>query len=175
MLTGIEALFPGTRQEIRAFNEMGKRQDRSSEKAPSLRNARRDLRLRKGPGSSWLPGLDSKTKLFPVQIQGVSWIKSMLCSSTSTAATYVPAAVLADECGIGKTIQAIATIATKVTHRDWGAKKPTVVICPKIVAPMWFGELTKRLPRDYTIIYYAADVNHKMVHRKTLRRRDVKG
>jgi len=64
-------------------------------------------------------------------------------------------AVLADDMGLGKTIQ---TIALLLSEREGGANvPPSLVVCPKSVAPNWFDELTRFAPSLRVVEHHGKD------------------
>jgi non-specific serine/threonine protein kinase len=64
-------------------------------------------------------------------------------------------AVLVDDMGLGKTIQ---TIALLLSEREGKAKvAPSLVVCPKSVAPNWFDELRRFAPSLRVLEHHGKD------------------
>ncbi len=71
--------------------------------------------------------------LRPYQQQGVRWMHHL--------AHHGCHCLLADEMGLGKTLQVLSLIVTyKVKD------KPTLIVCPASVVPVWIGEMAKHFP-----------------------------
>lgn len=73
--------------------------------------------------------------LFPYQRAFVDW-----------AMTH-PHAILADDMGIGKTVQAFGAIREAQTRGVISAERPALVVCPNPIRDVWFRTIT-RGPRD---------------------------
>jgi len=71
--------------------------------------------------------------LRPYQRRGVEWLHH-LCEVGCHG-------LLADEMGLGKTLQVISLLATRPL-----ADKPSLVVCPASVVPVWREEITKFFP-----------------------------
>ncbi len=72
--------------------------------------------------------LDMNVKLLPFQLEGLNWLLKQEASETAGG-------ILADEMGMGKTIQTIALLMTDRTH------KPTLVIAPTVALLQWKSEI----------------------------------
>jgi len=71
--------------------------------------------------------------LRPYQRRGVEWLHH-LCDVGCHG-------LLADEMGLGKTIQVLALLAARSV-----ADRPTLIVCPASVVPVWRGEIAKFFP-----------------------------
>jgi hypothetical protein len=71
--------------------------------------------------------------LRPYQRRGVEWLHH-LCDVGCHG-------LLADEMGLGKTIQVLALLAARPV-----AERPTLIVCPASVVPVWRGEIAKFFP-----------------------------
>ncbi len=98
----------------------------------SLETLRRELR---SPREVAVPKkLDATLRAY--QVDGFRWLAARRRLGLG--------AVLADDMGLGKTIQ---TIALFLSEREGKAKvAPSLVVCPKSVAPNWFDELRRFAP-----------------------------
>ncbi len=106
-----------------------------------------------------------KTNLYPYQKEGVRF------------ATFRKGAVIADELGLGKTIQAIATAFFKKEILGFGS---TLVICPGTLKKQWMDEiislthekplLIEGSPDDRKQQYFSADHFFKVVSYETVLR-----
>ncbi len=79
--------------------------------------------------SSWFQG-----RLFPHQQFGARWLSLLEQRKTG--------GLLADEMGLGKTVQVLAHIA-RLAER--GELRPSLVVCPKTLIPVWSQELKRFL------------------------------
>ncbi|GAB4247456.1 MAG: hypothetical protein Kow00109_23580 [Acidobacteriota bacterium] len=85
--------------------------------------------------SSWFRG-----RLYPHQEFGVRWLSLLERRKTG--------GLLADEMGLGKTVQVLAHLA-KLAER--GELRPSLVVCPKTLVPVWSQELSRFLSKDLEI------------------------
>lgn len=91
-----------------------------------------------------LNNIELKTKLMDYQIYGVSWMKNRENS-------IVQGGILADEMGMGKTLQALGLISTD--------KKLTLVIAPAVALNQWMSEIEKHAPDLIAVSYYGRSKN----------------
>eukprot|EP00123_Amoebidium_parasiticum_P016332 comp23393_c0_seq1/m.38771 comp23393_c0_seq1/g.38771 ORF comp23393_c0_seq1/g.38771 comp23393_c0_seq1/m.38771 type:complete len:846 (-) comp23393_c0_seq1:948-3485(-) len=84
-----------------------------------------------------------KLKLLPFQKEGVAWLKKQ-------EHTIFHGGILADEMGMGKTIQTLSLILS-----DLPKKTTTLVICPTVAILQWQAEiLNNTLPDTLTVLVY---------------------
>jgi SNF2 family DNA or RNA helicase len=70
----------------------------------------------------------------PHQVEGILWLASRECDENT------PKAILADEMGVGKTLQVLGLIAARPQT------EPTLVVTPKSLCHQWRSEIGKFLP-----------------------------
>lgn len=75
-----------------------------------------------------------KIKLYPYQVEGFSWMVAQEADPT------VKGGILADEMGMGKTIQTIALILARKRE-----VKPTLIVCPMSSMSQWDNEISKSM------------------------------
>ncbi|KAI9366049.1 SNF2 family N-terminal domain-containing protein, partial [Zopfochytrium polystomum] len=78
---------------------------------------------------------DIRLKLLPFQLEGVSWLQNQELSQFNGG-------ILADEMGMGKTIQLISLL---VTRRD---VKPNLILTPTVAILQWLAEIKERVAPD---------------------------
>jgi SNF2 family DNA or RNA helicase len=87
--------------------------------------------------------------LNPWQVMGVAW-------AVEQEDGPIRGGLIADACGIGKTIQMLSVIALTLewtkhdvkTHPELKiAYRPTLVLCPSAVVEVWFSEIRKHFPQ----------------------------
>ena len=89
-----------------------------------------------------------KTKLYPHQRVGINFLLKRLDGDSKDNVTY--GAMLFDEMGLGKSIQAIA-IALELKER--GKIEKCIIICPATVKhSVWKKEIQKHTDEDYLIV-----------------------
>ena len=105
-----------------------------------------------------IPG-NPPLSVHPWQITGINWILKMLMSGRS--------AMLADECGLGKTLQALLSHVFRVhslTQQQQQAGrpstvqqtyKPTLIVCPAGLVNNWWNETRRFLPTVPLRIWYS--------------------
>ncbi|KAJ2370288.1 DNA repair protein rad16 [Coemansia sp. RSA 2607] len=84
-----------------------------------------------------------KIKLLPFQQEGVWWMSNQ-------ESTQFHGGILADEMGMGKTLQ---TIALLLVNRG----KPTLVICPTVALLQWKSEIEAATDDLSVLVYYGDD------------------
>ncbi|RKO93595.1 SNF2 family N-terminal domain-containing protein, partial [Blyttiomyces helicus] len=70
-------------------------------------------------------------KLLPFQLEGVHWLMEQEIGKFNGG-------ILADEMGMGKTIQLISLLVSNMNVR------PNLILCPTVAIMQWLGELTNR-------------------------------
>lgn len=88
-------------------------------------------------------------KLYEYQKYGVNWIFHLYKNGFG--------ALLADDMGVGKTIQSIAFLCAE--NRDW--KKPVLIITPMIVMYNWANEFAQFAPQQSLVLAYGKQVDKK--------------
>eukprot|EP00842_Homolaphlyctis_polyrhiza_P004367 jgi/Hompol1/4931/HPOL_004043-RA len=85
-------------------------------------------------------------KLLPFQLEGLNWMQQQEDSQFHGG-------ILADEMGMGKTIQMISLL---VSRRD---VKPNLIICPTVAILQWLGELKNRTVPDLlkVLVFYGTN------------------
>lgn len=99
--------------------------------------------------------------LEPWQVSGVDW---MLEQEDSP----VKGGILADDCGLGKTITALALIlcaANRAAHRavqnpPQPAFQPTLILCPAILLPTWLDELDAHFHGALHVLLFHGSSKH---------------
>jgi SNF2 family DNA or RNA helicase len=95
------------------------------------------------------------TQLLPFQEEGLAW----MCAQEG-AGSPVAGGILADEMGMGKTIQAIALILQKVAaNRSWRGEATgrggTLVVAPVSAMTQWATEISSRcLPGSLSVLIW---------------------
>lgn len=92
----------------------------------------------------WTRSLLEETKEIPVpldclrdyQKKGISWLAHMLSHKCHP--------LLADEMGLGKTLQMLTLLTSSIKNSD--TQRPSVVVAPASVVPVWAMELQSRFP-----------------------------
>ncbi|RLN55028.1 hypothetical protein BBJ28_00009032 [Nothophytophthora sp. Chile5] len=97
--------------------------------------------------------------LLPYQREALAWM-------VAQEASDYKGGILADEMGMGKTIQAISLILENIRLRDQSAKKKsakskgpaivrggTLVVCPLVAVMQWKSEIERFVERDHLSIY----------------------
>lgn len=74
-------------------------------------------------------------KLLPFQLEGLNWLMKQEESPLNGG-------ILADEMGMGKTIQVISLLVTKSHIR------PNLIVCPTVAIIQWMEELKNRTTKD---------------------------
>lgn len=74
-------------------------------------------------------------KLLPFQLEGLNWLVKQEESPLNGG-------ILADEMGMGKTIQVISLLVTKSHIR------PNLIVCPTVAIIQWMEELKNRTTKD---------------------------
>ena len=82
-------------------------------------------------------------RLLPFQLEGFSW---MLAQEKNTA---TKGGILADEMGMGKTLQTISVIAARKED-----VRPTLVVCPVAAVMQWYSEIEKFAPNFFSVHVY---------------------
>jgi superfamily II DNA or RNA helicase len=108
------------------------------------------LRHSDTPGAATIVGIDGDLR--PYQERGVAWLQRL--------SELGMGAVLADQMGLGKTIQAMALL----TSRD--QDRPHLVVCPTSVVGNWERELARFAPRMPVIRHHGPD---RAVSRRSFR------
>eukprot|EP00049_Salpingoeca_infusionum_P003423 m.66527 g.66527 ORF g.66527 m.66527 type:complete len:775 (-) comp12121_c0_seq1:1020-3344(-) len=84
-------------------------------------------------------------KLLPFQIEGLTWMAHQETKSEFAGG------ILADEMGMGKTIQTISLLL----HRRGSKKEPTLVVCPTVALHQWKSEIQARThPDSLSVLVY---------------------
>ncbi|KAJ3386689.1 DNA repair protein rad16 [Lobulomyces angularis] len=89
---------------------------------------------------------DVLIKLLPFQLEGLNWLQSQETSRFNGG-------ILADEMGMGKTIQMIGLVVTQPV------KNPNLIICPTVALLQWYGEFQERVTKDLfkVLVYHGTD------------------
>jgi SNF2 family DNA or RNA helicase len=96
---------------------------------------------------------DCGYKLYPHQLKGIDFMKEIEDNGTG--------GILADDVGLGKTIQSIGLIYTHPGN--------TLITCPPGVAPQWMEKLNVLLPDDqFKVIPYYGNTKHTIDIRKNM-------
>ncbi|OLY77756.1 DNA repair protein RAD16 [Smittium mucronatum] len=82
-------------------------------------------------------------KMLPFQLEGLHWMRNMELSD-------VKGGVLADEMGMGKTIQTISLFL------QTPGSKPTLVVAPTVALIQWSKEISNFAPHLSVCLYYGA-------------------
>ncbi|XP_042520946.1 ATP-dependent DNA helicase DDM1-like isoform X2 [Macadamia integrifolia] len=94
-------------------------------------------------------------KLKPYQIKGVKWLISLWQNGLN--------GILADQMGLGKTIQTIAFLA----HLKWkGLDGPYIIIAPLSTLSNWVNEIARFAPSMSSIIYHGDKKERQEIRRK---------
>ncbi|KAI9505438.1 DNA repair protein rad16 [Coemansia spiralis] len=109
---------------------------------PHLRHAWGDLSKQVSTQKIEQPA-ELKIKLLPFQQEGVWWMSQQ-------ERTAFKGGILADEMGMGKTLQ---TIALLLVNRG----KPTLVICPTVALLQWKAEIELATDALSVLVYYGND------------------
>ncbi|XP_058228635.1 ATP-dependent DNA helicase DDM1-like [Rhododendron vialii] len=119
---------------------------------------RRKLRRSK---PNWYPYLQVVTggKLKSYQLKGVKWLIS-LCQNG-------PNGILADQMGLGKTIQTIGFLAHL---KGKGMDGPYLVIAPLSTLSNWVNEISRFTPSVNSIIYHGSKKGRDEIRRKVMPR-----
>ncbi|KAJ2699758.1 DNA repair protein rad16 [Coemansia sp. IMI 203386] len=109
---------------------------------PHLRHTWSSLKSQSEPQKIEQPA-DLKIKLLPFQQEGVWWMSQQ-------ENTMFHGGILADEMGMGKTLQ---TIALLLANRG----KPTLVVCPTVALLQWKAEIEAATNALSILVYYGDD------------------
>ncbi|KAJ1882842.1 DNA repair protein rad16 [Coemansia sp. RSA 1722] len=109
---------------------------------PHLRHTWSSLESQSEPQKIEQPA-DLKIKLLPFQQEGVWWMSQQ-------ENTMFHGGILADEMGMGKTLQ---TIALLLVNRG----KPTLVVCPTVALLQWKAEIEAATDALSILVYYGDD------------------
>ncbi len=99
------------------------------------------LRSTDAPGAARIVGIDGQLR--PYQERGVAWLQRLTELGMG--------GVLADQMGLGKTIQAIALLTSRSQDR------PHLVVCPTSVVGNWEREIARFAPQLHVIRHHGAD------------------
>jgi hypothetical protein len=99
------------------------------------------LRSSDAPGAARIVGIDGQLR--PYQERGVAWLQRLTELGMG--------GVLADQMGLGKTIQAIALLTSRPQDR------PHLVVCPTSVVGNWEREIARFAPHLHVIRHHGAD------------------
>ncbi|KAJ2210479.1 DNA repair protein rad16, partial [Coemansia sp. RSA 487] len=116
---------------------------------PHLQNTWRSLEqaaANKQTGKADQPH-DLKMQLLPFQQEGVWWMMQQ-------ESTQFRGGILADEMGMGKTLQTIALLLLS-------SGKPTLVVCPTVALMQWKAEIEKATDALSVFVFYGND--HKQL------------
>ncbi|KAL4981348.1 P-loop containing nucleoside triphosphate hydrolase protein [Aspergillus falconensis] len=104
---------------------------------------------------------DLKTVLKPWQVTGVSWMLKQ-------EAGPVKGGILADGCGLGKTLQALTLIASaaKQLGKDAQPYRPTLILCPAGLVDTWFLEISTRFGTLLPVRIFHRDREHTSDERR---------
>ena len=95
------------------------------------------------------PGEITGARLLPFQLEGYSW---MVAQESNTATR---GGILADEMGMGKTLQTISVIVSKREE-----VRPTLVVCPVAAVMQWYSEIEKFAPNVLSVhVYHGSQKN----------------
>jgi len=89
---------------------------------------------------------DILVKMLPFQLAGLSWLQRQ-------ELTRFNGGILADQMGMGKTIQMIALIVSTADVR------PNLVLCPTVAIMQWYAEFNERVTKDKltVLVFHGAD------------------
>ena len=99
------------------------------------------LRVEEAPHEARIVGIDGQLR--PYQERGVAWLQRLTELGMG--------GVLADQMGLGKTIQAIALLTSRPQDR------PHLVVCPTSVVGNWEREIARFAPALQVIRHHGAD------------------
>ncbi|KAL2801512.1 P-loop containing nucleoside triphosphate hydrolase protein, partial [Aspergillus granulosus] len=105
------------------------------------------------------------------QVTGVMWMQQQ-------EAGPIHGGILADDCGLGKTLQALTLIWSRAGRKrsETGRWGPTLIIAPTTVIPVWIREATHRFGDDLTLklFYWSSEhATDKTVKNLTINDRDL--
>lgn len=100
--------------------------------------------------------------LKPYQLKGMSWLSDLRQLDCN--------GILADQMGLGKTIQSLAYLAL-LKDRD-KIRGPHLIVCPLSTVKNWVNEATKWLSGFRVVPLYARKEDREMVWTKYIRRRE---
>ena len=92
-------------------------------------------------GLDRLKSLGFKAELYPYQLDGFKWLREVASEELGC--------LLADQMGLGKTIQAIAVMT--YFKDEWG--QPSLIVCPNTLMENWRRELYKFSPELTTLVH----------------------
>eukprot|EP01119_Soliformovum_irregulare_P011493 TRINITY_DN2886_c0_g1_i1.p1 TRINITY_DN2886_c0_g1~~TRINITY_DN2886_c0_g1_i1.p1 ORF type:complete len:912 (+),score=346.42 TRINITY_DN2886_c0_g1_i1:24-2759(+) len=83
------------------------------------------------------PLLDDNIDLLPFQKEGLAWLKQQ------ETETEWKGGILADDMGMGKTLQAISLLVSRPPPEDYEGCRTTLIVCPVIALAQWKSEIEK--------------------------------
>jgi superfamily II DNA or RNA helicase len=101
----------------------------------------RELRASDEPGEATIVGIDGELR--PYQERGVAWLQRLTGLGMG--------GVLADQMGLGKTLQAMALLTSRAQDR------PHLVVCPTSVVGNWERELARFAPGVPVVRHHGPD------------------
>ncbi|GMK58346.1 hypothetical protein CspeluHIS016_0503780 [Cutaneotrichosporon spelunceum] len=117
--------------------------------------------------------IEIKADLRQYQKDGVSWLAFL--------AKYQLHGILCDDMGLGKSLQTICIVGSKIHERKVRYKEtqsvdtvhlPSLIVCPPTLTGHWYHEIRK-FTSDLTAIQYVGNANQRAALRPTLNRYDV--
>jgi TATA-binding protein-associated factor len=117
--------------------------------------------------------IEIKADLRQYQKDGVSWLAFL--------AKYQLHGILCDDMGLGKSLQTICIVGSKIHERKMRYKEtgavdaahlPSLIVCPPTLTGHWYHEIRK-FTSDLTAIQYVGNANQRAQLRPTLNRYDV--
>lgn len=106
--------------------------------------------------------LDPSVEMHKYQIEGMSWLIHLFDHHVN--------AILADETGLGKTLEIISFLAFLNEQRHISG--PHLIVMPNSVLETWEDEFRKRYPEAVTILYTFKKKRRRNVFEKTISRGD---
>lgn len=117
--------------------------------------------------------IEIKADLRQYQKDGVSWLAFL--------AKYQLHGILCDDMGLGKSLQTICIVGSKIHERKTRFKEtgsvdaahlPSLIVCPPTLTGHWFHEIRK-FTSELSAVQYVGNANQRAALRPTLNRYDI--